>query len=104
MGSVQKQEPVAVVIPNHDDGALFILSLISMWNQHTIRKQIFLLKKHYNAQGQFKKKSHCYITCFYNVHFFFGDAIVSFNDSEIIALINKNKNEYEMELLLSFLF
>lgn len=26
----QKQEPVAVVIPNHDDRALFILSLISM--------------------------------------------------------------------------
>lgn len=53
MGSVQKQEPVAVVIPNHDDRALFILSLISTWNQHTIRKQIFLLEKHYNAQGQF---------------------------------------------------
>lgn len=85
MGSVPKQEPVAVVIPNHDDGALFILSLISMWNQHTIRKQIFLLKKHYNAQGQFKNKK----SLFYHVHFFLGDAIVSFN--EIIALINKKK-------------
>lgn len=52
----------------------------------------------------FKKKSllrNLLLSC----SFFFGDAIVSFN--EIIALINKRKwvwNEYEMELLLSFLF
>lgn len=89
MGSVQKQEPVAVVIPNHDDGALFILSLISMWNQHTIRKQIFLLEKHSNAQGQFKIKKSLLHYLLLSCSFFFGDAIVSFN--EIIALINKRK-------------